>query len=122
MQDRPPVDQPSVLGFTSHISPIALPSLLVCSVHNNNNNNNTHTCVCLGAGEIANNRESEAQIVFYEREMARARELQAQEGARLEELLNHVDLMQATLSKAANDLAGANNNTAAARQELETRK
>jgi hypothetical protein len=60
--------------------------------------------------------------VFYEREMAKARELQAQEAAKLEELVNSVDLMQATLSKAANDLAAASNNTAAAQQELETRR
>lgn len=60
--------------------------------------------------------------MFYEHEMAKARELQAQEAAKLEELVNHVDLLQATLSKAANDLAAAGNNTAAARQELETRQ
>lgn len=60
--------------------------------------------------------------MFYEREMARARELQAAEAAKLEELLHHVDLMHATLSKAANDLAAANNNTQAAQQELETRR
>lgn len=60
--------------------------------------------------------------MFYEREMAKARELQAQETAKLEELANHVDLMQATLSKAANDLASASNDTEAAQKELETRK
>jgi hypothetical protein len=60
--------------------------------------------------------------VFYEREMAKARELQTQEAAKLEELVNHVDLMQATLSKAANDLAAARNATEAARKELATRK
>jgi hypothetical protein len=76
---------------------------------------------CRLLGEIANNREFEAQIVFYEREMAKARELQAQEAAKLEEIVNSVDLVQATLSKAANDLAAASNNTAAAQQGLETR-
>lgn len=60
--------------------------------------------------------------MFYDREMARARELQAAEAAKLEELVHHVDLMHATLSKAANDLAAANNNTQAAQQELETRR
>lgn len=83
-----------------------------------------YTCALDAAsvGEIANNRELEAQIVHYEREMANARELQAQETAKLEELANHVDLMHATLSKAANDLAAANNNTVAAMQDLETRR
>lgn len=60
--------------------------------------------------------------MFYERELAKARELQAQETAKLEELVNNVDLLQATLSKAANDLAAANNNSEAAQQELETRR
>jgi hypothetical protein len=80
------------------------------------------TCFLPCAGEIANNREFEAQIVFYEHEMAKARELQAQEAAKLEELVNHVDLMQATLTKAANDLATASNDTEAARKEVEIRK
>jgi hypothetical protein len=33
-------------------------------------------CCCGTAGEQANNRELEAQITYYEREMGKARELQ----------------------------------------------
>jgi predicted transcriptional regulator len=48
--------------------------------------------------------------------------LQATEAAKLEELANHVELLQSTLSKAANDLANAGTSTNAARQDLDSKR
>jgi hypothetical protein len=74
------------------------------------------------AGEIAAHRELQAQITFYERSMSKAQALQAAEAAKLEGMLNQVDLAQAALSQAASDLAAASNNTAAAQEELRKRR
>lgn len=74
------------------------------------------------AGAIASNRELEAQIAFYEREMVRARALQASEAAKLEVMLLQVDLAQATLSKAASDLAAVQHSSASAQQDLQKRR
>jgi predicted transcriptional regulator len=48
--------------------------------------------------------------------------LQVQEAAKLEELANQVELLQSTLSKAANDLANAGTSTNAARQDLDSKR
>jgi predicted transcriptional regulator len=48
--------------------------------------------------------------------------LQADEAAKLEELANQVELLQSTLSKAANDLANAGTSTNAARQDLDSKR
>eukprot|EP00878_Enallax_costatus_P027581 GHUV01029712.1.p1 GENE.GHUV01029712.1~~GHUV01029712.1.p1 ORF type:complete len:477 (+),score=186.93 GHUV01029712.1:553-1983(+) len=74
------------------------------------------------AGEVANNRELEAQITYFEREMGRAREQQMAEAGKPEELANQVDLLQNTLTKAANDLASANNRSTAAREDLDKKR
>jgi hypothetical protein len=47
---------------------------------------------------------------------------QATEAAKLEELANQVELLQSTLSKAANDLANAGTSTNAARQDLDSKR
>eukprot|EP00879_Flechtneria_rotunda_P003815 GHRR01004055.1.p1 GENE.GHRR01004055.1~~GHRR01004055.1.p1 ORF type:complete len:980 (+),score=386.14 GHRR01004055.1:396-3335(+) len=74
------------------------------------------------AGEQANNHELEAQITYYERELGKAREQQASEATKLDELANQVDLLQNTLAKAANDLAAAGNTNTAAQKDLDEKR
>ncbi|KAF8063069.1 CCDC39 [Scenedesmus sp. PABB004] len=77
---------------------------------------------CAPAGEGARNRELEAQISQYERELGKARDAQAAEAARLDAAASQVEVLQSTLAKAANDLADAGTGNAAARRALEEKR
>ena len=56
-------------------------------------------------GEMANNKERDAQIALLDRDLARLRETYAGEQKQMVELADQVEIVKSTLSKAANEYA-----------------
>lgn len=72
--------------------------------------------------EVVNNKELEARITIFERDVAKRRDAMAAEQGKLSELSAEVDLMQVTVAKAANDLAQQTVENSSAHTELEKKR
>ncbi|KAL6756441.1 hypothetical protein V8C86DRAFT_2647977 [Haematococcus lacustris] len=72
--------------------------------------------------EAMNNKEVDARIAFYDREVAKQRDVYLREQQRLADLDNEVEAVKATLNKAANELAGKGAENEGARQELDAKR
>lgn len=72
--------------------------------------------------EVANNKELDARIAFYDREVGKQRETLQREQKALDRYLDEVELLKAQLSKAANDLATKSIENQEARGELDAKR
>ncbi|MEW5311178.1 MAG: hypothetical protein WDW38_002914 [Sanguina aurantia] len=72
--------------------------------------------------EGANNKEVESRIAYYDREVAKAREAFAKDQERVNEHGNQVDLIRATLAKAAAELSEQTHEAGAARTDLDDKR
>ncbi|PNH02795.1 Coiled-coil domain-containing protein 39 [Tetrabaena socialis] len=72
--------------------------------------------------EMLNNKEADARVAYYEREVAKQRDLLTREQARQEELTNQVELVKATLSKAATELSQRTVENKQAREDLDHKR
>ncbi|GAX79427.1 hypothetical protein CEUSTIGMA_g6868.t1 [Chlamydomonas eustigma] len=72
--------------------------------------------------ESMNNKEVDARIAFYEREIAKQRDACLSESKRLEEFNNQVETIKSTLSKAATELAQRTAQSTQAKQDLDEKR
>ncbi|GFR48534.1 hypothetical protein Agub_g10430 [Astrephomene gubernaculifera] len=72
--------------------------------------------------EVLNTKEADARVAYYEREIGKQRDLLSREQVRQEELSNQVELIKATLSKAATELAQRTAENRGAREELDHKR
>ncbi|KAG2422661.1 hypothetical protein HXX76_015898 [Chlamydomonas incerta] len=72
--------------------------------------------------ETLNTKEADARVAYYEREVGKQRDVLAREAARSEELNNQVELIKATLSKAATELAQRTVENKQAREDLDAKR
>ncbi|GIL44733.1 hypothetical protein Vafri_2248 [Volvox africanus] len=72
--------------------------------------------------EVLNTKEADARVAYYEREVAKQRDVLSREQSRQEELANQVELIKATLSKAATELAQRTAENKGAREELDQKR
>ncbi|KAG2493473.1 hypothetical protein HYH03_008290 [Edaphochlamys debaryana] len=72
--------------------------------------------------ETLNTKEADARVAYYEREVGKLRDLLAREQTRQEELGNQVELVKATLSKAATELGQRTVENKQAREDLDKKR
>uniref|UniRef100_A0A061QV58 Flagella associated protein n=1 Tax=Tetraselmis sp. GSL018 TaxID=582737 RepID=A0A061QV58_9CHLO len=72
--------------------------------------------------EVANNRELDAQIGAYDREVAKLRVVYGREKEQVDEFINELDALKASLGKAANELAVKRSENSHRKQEIETKR
>eukprot|EP00195_Chlamydomonas_chlamydogama_P009299 CAMPEP_0202915398 /NCGR_PEP_ID=MMETSP1392-20130828/65575_1 /ASSEMBLY_ACC=CAM_ASM_000868 /TAXON_ID=225041 /ORGANISM="Chlamydomonas chlamydogama, Strain SAG 11-48b" /LENGTH=937 /DNA_ID=CAMNT_0049607407 /DNA_START=168 /DNA_END=2981 /DNA_ORIENTATION=- len=72
--------------------------------------------------EGVNNKEVDARIAFYDREVGKQREVYLREQQRLDEFNNMVETLKSTLAKAATELSQRNTESSQARQDLDEKR